>query len=348
MTNNLPQLKPDLLLGDALDTSKVWGMLSEPEKQAVSVFARGIDLSDPAVAQTYAAGEQGAMQTWLDVAVGEVAKQDLQQGEASIQKMLAHLRDWNRLCRPRRFLWFGGASYPRLQEAYGTLSPAVEQAAATLLAENVSLRRLSKLLERMRAENEEHLTRLTTYLLCGQLQSKALHAAGEQDALSAQAAVDRTQALARFDRRLHDLALTRQIGLQTRGQLALLLDGNERMIETMERTLRQTLPLWQAQVLLALGLSAQVQAQEQVLRARDALMRETAARTSLIARLLGRAQRGQQRIDRAKLQQQNVTLLDAVTAMQGALREQQRQEDALERALRAPAATATQTERGTL
>jgi uncharacterized protein YaaN involved in tellurite resistance len=159
----------------------------------------------------------------------------------------------------------------------------------------------------MEGENQSHLERLSTYLLCGQVRLMELRDAGAGE-------------LDRLERRLHDIALSRQVALQTRAQLVLLLDGNERMIETMERTLNQTLPLWKAQILIALGLSAQVEARAQVERARNALERDMRARNSLLSRLTA-ALRGS-KDEREALRQSNARLLDAVTGLREALRAQ--------------------------
>lgn len=310
-------------------------MLSPKEREQVSTFVRGIDLSDASQLQTYGAAEQGAMQTWLDVALSAVAQQDMQRGEKSVTRMLEQLREWDRLCRPR-MVCFGGAGYARLQQSYQQLAPAVEETAGVLLDENVALRRMSKLLERMAEENGAHLTRLTSYLLCGQLRLKGVENKALQAAVGTLPEVAGVQALQRFERRLHDIALTRQVNLQLRAQILMLLEGNRQMIDTMERTLRHTLPLWKTQALLTLGLSAQAEAQEQVMRTQAGLQKQLAEQGSLLTKFLRRIQGGAQRIDRVKLRENNAALLDSVTAMHASLRAQQAQEDQLEQAMRAP------------
>lgn len=335
MTNQLPMLQQNVLLEQSFDAQQVWGMLSEREREQVSSFVRGIDLSDPSQLQTYAAAEQGAMQTWLDVALSAVSQQDMQRGEKSVTKMLEQLREWDRLCRPR-MLFFGGAGYARLQQSYQRLAPAVEETAGVLLDENVALRRISKLLERMAEENQAHLTRLTSYLLCGQLRLNGAQNKEIKEAMGNLPEIAGTQAQQRFERRLHDIALTRQVNLQLRAQILMLLEGNRQMIDTMERTLRHTLPLWKTQALLTLGLSAQAEAQDQAVRAQAALQKQLNEQGPLLTKLLRRIQGGAQRIDRAKLRENNAALLDSVTAMHASLRAQQAQEDQLEKAMRAP------------
>ena len=270
--NRLPELRSPLLLGDGtLDADAVLPALTERERAGVRGFAAGIDAGDPSAIAVYGAAEQGAMQTWLDVAIKTVADQGARPDARGIDRMLASLRGFDRLCRAR-LLWFGRVRFARLRKEYLRLEPSVEHNARALLDQSVGLRRVSKVLERMEPENRAHLARLSAYQLCGQVRLADLRASGGQD-------------LSRLEARLHDLALSRQVALQTQTQLALLLDGNARMIETMDRTLGQTLPLWKTQVLLALGLSAQAEARAVVKRARRALERDALRQSN--ARLLG-------------------------------------------------------------
>jgi len=308
MTYDFPQLQaPILLEGGTFDAAAILPALAEEDRARVRGFAAGIDAGDPSGLAVYGAAEQGAMQTWLDIAIKTVADQGAKQDARSVDRILGSLRGFDRLCGARRFL-VGHTSFARLRKEYARLAPAVDANANALLDQSIGLRRVSKVLERMEQENQAHLARLSTYLLCGEVRLQELRGAGAGE-------------LGRLERRLHDIALTRQVALQTRGQLLLLVDGNARMIDTMERTLGQTLPLWKAQVLVALGLSAQAEARAEVERTRRALERDMRARNSLLGRLMA-ALRGH-KDERAALRQSNARLLDAVTDLQRALRAQE-------------------------
>ena len=329
MSAALPQLnKPALVEQHDFDAQHALAALDEAEREQALTFARMIDPSDPAGLSAYGAAEQNGMRAWVDVALQAVAQQDPLKGGQIIDKLQERLRGWERLCAPRRFWFFGGASFPRLRNAYRQADPAVERAADALLDESVALRRASKVLERVARENEEHLQRLSTYLLCGQLR---LQSPGDDTD---------PQMLERLQRRLHDLAMTRQINLQTRAQLMLLLDGNARMIDSLERTLRHTLPLWKAQVLVALGLSAQADAGYNALRAELALQK-SAARTGAAAKQLARqARRSGPRTDRGALRESNRLLLDSVSALRASMRSQHEQGELVQKALREPVSPA--------
>lgn len=310
MTHDFPQLQaPILLAGHPLDSDAVMGTLAEEERARVRRFAEGIDVGDPSGVAVYGAAEQGAMQTWLDVAIKTVADQGGKRDARALDKILTALRGFDHLCGARRFLFlFGHTSFARLRREYVRLEPLMEMEAGQLLDQSVGLRRVSKVLERMEAENLAHLARLSTYLLCGQVRLQELRDAGVGE-------------LDRLERRLHDIALTRQIALQTRAQLMLLLDGNGRMVETMERTLQQTLPLWKSQVLVALGLSAQAEARAQVERTRRALERDMNARNGTLGRLTDTLRGGKNQ--REALRQSNAQLLAAVASLRKALSAQE-------------------------
>lgn len=325
MTYDLPRLQARALLTEGeLDAAKLMPTLTESERAQVRGFAGQIDPGAPAELSAYGAAEQGAMQTWLDVAVKTVADQGAPQGEQGVDKMLAHLRGFDRLCAARRFL-FGRVGFARLRKEYLELEPAVEMTAAELLDQSIGLRRVSKVLEKMELENQAHMARLSTYLVCGQVRLAELRdasATGTAEGTQAVSGLADAQALARLERRLHDIALTRQVALQTRAQLLLLLDGNAHMIDTMERTLRHTLPLWKSQVLVALGLSAQAEARAEAARARRALERDMAARNSLLARLLAALRGGSHANEREALLRSNAKLLDEVAELRQALQSQ--------------------------
>ncbi len=364
MTYDLPQLQTPALLGEGvLEAAAVMPALTEQERSLVRGFAGQIDASDPSQLSVYGAAEQSSMQTWLDVAIKSVADQDLHTGEQGVEKLLAQLRGFDRLCAARMFL-FGRVSFSRLRKEYRELDPAVERTAGELLDQSIGLRRISKVLERMEQENQAHLVRLSTYLLCGQVRLAQLRAAQGMPALPATGAVNGETALSaqspaavpnagpnvvldavspadtanalelqRLERRVHDIALTRQVALQTRAQMVLLLEGNARMIEVMDRTLRQTLPLWKSQVLVSLGLAAQLDAQHEVERARREIERDMVMRNTFIARLLALLGVGHAG-ERQALHRSNEKLLGAVTDLQRALRMQQMQSERTQETLR--------------
>ncbi|MCL2810643.1 MAG: toxic anion resistance protein [Clostridia bacterium] len=277
MTHDFPQLSaPILWEGGALEAEAVLPTLSAQDRAGVRGFAAGIDGLDPSAVAAYGAAEQGVMETWLDRAIKTVADHGVAQDKRGIDRILAALRGFDRLCGARRFL-FGHTSFVRLRKEYGRLEPTVEINAGEVLDQKIGLLRVSKELERIETQNQAHLTRLSTYLLCGQVRLQELRASG-------------TEQLVPFERRLHDIALSRQVALQTKAQLMLLLDGNGRLIDTMERTLRQTLPLWKSQVLVALGISAQAEQSRRV-------------------------QRGHKQ-ERGLLRQSNAGLLEAIAGLQ--------------------------------
>ncbi len=304
-----------LLPAQTLDTlqwengAAVLTTLDAADAMAVRDFAATIDPTDAEQLMVYGAAEQGRMNTWLDVAVDAVVNDDHAPGEQAIGDLLGQLKAWDALCAPRRGL-FGGASLSGLRNGCRRMLPIVEELAGQLLVHSVELRKMIKLFERMATENALHHQRLTTYLLCGQVRLEQLQQQREQQAAHA------------LDIRLHDIALTRQVSLQTQAQLALLTKGNQTLIDTIERTLAHTLPLWKAQVLVTLGIAEQTQAARDVANVQQTLQKQMRQRQSLLARMIGWLKGGVNAAERERLRTENMRLM---TELGGAQQQEQTQ-----------------------
>ncbi len=274
--------------------------LDEADAMAVRSFAATIDPTDAEELMVYGAAEQGRMHTWLDVAVDAVVNDDRAPGEQAVSDLLGQLKAWDALCAPRRGL-FGGASLAGLKTGCRRMLPIVEELAGQLLVHSVELRKMIKLFERMAVENALHHQRLTTYLLCGQVRLQQLEQQNQQQAAHA------------LDIRLHDIALTRQVSLQTQAQLALLTKGNQTLIDTIERTLAHTLPLWKAQVLVTLGIAEQTQAARDVTDVQRTLQKQMRQRQSLLKRLVDWFQGGVNRAERERLRTENMRVIQELS-----------------------------------
>ncbi|MDR3052024.1 MAG: toxic anion resistance protein [Oscillospiraceae bacterium] len=270
----------------------------------------------------YGAQEQARMNAWLDIAVDTVAKDAGDEAGQALARLLAQLTVWDALCRPRRLLGLGGAGLPRLRGACRRLLPLVEDLAGALFDRGMALRRMVKVFARMRDENSAHQARLDAYLSDGRTHLDALRGRGDDEAA------------ARLEKRLHDLALSRQVSLQTQAQLDLLTRGNEDLIAALDQALGHTLPLWKTQVTLALGLAGQAQAAQDIALAQRAALRGMAGRQSLLSRLAGLAHSAWARVDRQALRSQNAALLQGlqgadsaqakIQALRGQFTQQQR------------------------
>ena len=324
------------LLAQHADATQLWQVLSLQERAAVLAYARGIDMSRPGQVIHYAAAEQGRLSTWLDVAVASMARAGQAGDGRSVDALLTQLKTWDALCAPRRF-FRGGASLRRLRTGYARMSPLIDELAGKLMQESIALRKTSKILARMETENEEHLARLTTYWLCGKARLKLMKdeqakriAQTPQDPLTepgeiapaapgqvavAEAAMPDVRAsdAQALQRRLDDLLVTRQMALQMRVQLALLLEGNREMVLALDRALRHTLPLWKTQVMLTLGLAAQAQARQDAERINKTFGQGAGKRSSWLKWLLRRMPDA----DRAALRANNGALLASLTEAQG-------------------------------
>lgn len=255
--------------------------------QAVERYAAQIDLSQPAA---YGARCQQELGTFVTLALEQMAQADPTPVTGALDALCDAVRDADPVRAARGLLsrLLGGTWAVR--RAYRRAAPQVSARADELSDLRVRLLRDQALLRRLLEKNEALYRRLAGYVVCGR-QRLRMQGAGEERE--------------RFARRLSDLELTRTASLQLTAQLRLLLGAEETASERIEATLRTTIPLWRAQMMVALGLS----------NAREAARLDEATRRALEPQLRA----GARHLSRA--------------ARTGALREAAAQGEAVTRAL---------------
>ena len=157
-----------------------------------------------------------------------------------------------------------GDRIERMKARYSTVSVNVESIKAQLLNHQAQLQEDVMMFDRMYERNLAYSRQLTLYIIAGQEQLKHVRetelraayekAASTGDAMDAQAANDLAEQCNRFERKLHDLLLTRQVSIQTAPQIRLLQNNDQLLIERIQSTIANTLPLWTSQMVLALGM----------------------------------------------------------------------------------------------
>jgi uncharacterized protein YaaN involved in tellurite resistance len=172
--------------------------------------------------------------------------------------------------------------------------------------------------------NTEYFKELTMYIVAGEeklhqvratlLQEYMDKAAASGDAMDAQRANDLSTACDRFEKKLHDLKLTRQVALQMAPQIRLLQNNDSLLVERIQSTLSNTLPLWKSQIVLAMGLQHSQEAlgaQRAVTDMTNELLKKNAATLKMgTIQTAQEAERGI--IDLATLAQTNQSLIDTI------------------------------------
>lgn len=255
---------------------KLDATLTEEEKAQVAEFAKTIDVSNPDHVMLYGADAQKKISTFADTVLGNVQTADTGDVGDILANLITELKGFNTAGdKPKGIRgWFFSARkrIAAIQAKYEDVSVNVEQIASTLEGHQVQLLKDVAMFNHLYEQNLEYFHELTLYIVAGEkrleevratdlkaLQEKAV-ASG--DAMDAQAAKDLADQCDRFEKKLHDLKLTRQVSLQMAPQIRLLQNNNALLVERIQSTLVNTLPLWKNQMVLALGLHHSQQAMQ--------------------------------------------------------------------------------------
>jgi len=248
-------------------------ILSPEEQKMVDAFAEKIDLTNSSAIMQYGAGTQKKMSDFSDTALANVRNKDMGQVGKEISGLVAELKSFDVKEEDNGFLRFFKKQANKavaLQAKYDKTEDSVRQIADTLEKHQVQLMKDVATLDRMYALNLSYFKELTMYIAAGkkkleevrtgqlkELEEKARKTQNPQDA---QAAKDLASYCNRFEKKLYDLELTRQIALQTGPQIRLVQDSDTVMAEKIQSTIVNTIPLWKNQMVIALGIEHSNQA----------------------------------------------------------------------------------------
>lgn len=265
--------------------------LTEQEQQMVAEFAKKIDVENTAQILQYGASTQKKMADFSDAALENVRTQDLGEVGDLIAGVVTELKDFDAEEKKGLFGFFRkqAAKLETLKNRYAKAEVNVEKISDAMQQHQVRLLKDSALLDKMYEQNLLYFKELSMYILAGKqkLQEvqegklKELEAAAKLSGLpeDAQAARDLSDKCNRFEKKIHDLELTRTISIQTAPQIRMIQHNNHAMVEKIQTTLLNTIPLWKNQMVLALGIahSAEAaQAQRQVSDITNALLKQNA------------------------------------------------------------------------
>lgn len=272
---------------EALDDS----MLSDEEKRMVDGFSKQIDLHDSNMIVQYGAGAQKKMSDFSQSALKSVRTQDLGEVGSLLTDVVTELKSFDVEEEKGLFAFFkrGANKVQALRTKYDKAENNIEKVVKALKDHQMRLMKDSATLDKMYDMNIVYFKELTMYILAGKKRLQdvreneltALVARAQETgrAEDAQAARDLEDRIVRFERKLSDLELTRVIAMQTAPQIRLVQNNEISMIEKIQTTLVNTIPLWKNQMVLALGIanSAEaVKAQNAVTDATNDLLRKNA------------------------------------------------------------------------
>ena len=266
-------------------------VLTPEEQKMVNDFATKIDIENTNQILQYGAGTQKKMADFSDTALENVKTQDLGEIGELISNVVGELKDFDVQEEGKFFGFFRKqtSKMENLKNKYDKAQVNVEKITDSLQQHQVRLMKDSAMLDKMYEQNLNYFKELTMYILAGkkkleetrngklaEMKNKAALSGLPEDA---QAARDLDEKCSRFEKKLHDLELTRTIAMQTAPQIRLIQNNDTVMVEKIQTTIVNTIPLWKSQMVLALGIahSAEAaQAQRQVTDITNELLRKNA------------------------------------------------------------------------
>ncbi len=252
--------------------------LTETERKTVDDFASKIDITESNTVLQYGAAAQKKVSDFSDTALANVRTKDLGEVGDLLSDLVVELKEYDANDNNEKKGFFaslfdkGQDSVTKFKAKYDKAEANVEKVASMLEDHQITLLKDIALLDELYARNQQNTKELTMYILAGRKRVKEIRetelpklvAKAKETNLpeDAQAANDLEQACVRFEKKLYDLELTRQISIQMAPQIRLVQNNDTLMTEKIQSTLVNTIPLWKNQIVLALGISHSKEAME--------------------------------------------------------------------------------------
>lgn len=300
--------------------------LSPEEQQLVNDFAAKIDVENTAQILQYGAGTQKKMADFSDAALAGVRNQDLGEVGDLIINVVGELKGFDAE-EEKGFLGFFKKQANKLElmkARYDKAEISVEKISDALQQHQVRLLKDSAMLDQMYEQNLAYFKELTMYILAGkkkleevrsgrlsQLEATAQRTGLAEDVQAAKDLADKCQ---RFEKKIYDLELTRAISMQTAPQIRMIQNNDNVMVEKIQTTLVNTIPLWKNQMVLSLGIAHSTEAakaQRQVNDVTNALLQANAKKLHMASvETAKEAERGI--VDIQTLQKTNAELIQTL------------------------------------
>ena len=248
-------------------------MLTEAEKKVVEDFAKKIDVMDSNLVLQYGAAAQKNVAGFSESALSSVRTKDLGEIGESLSELVVELKGFGEEEEKKGLFGLfkkAGNKLESMKAEYSKVEANVDRISRELERHQVVLMKDVAMFDQMYELNLKYYKELTMYILAGKKRLADVRA-GELEELrkkaeasglaeDAQAYNDYVQLCERFEKKLHDLELTRMISVQMGPQTRLLQNNDTLMIEKIQSSLVNTIPLWKSQMVLALGLEHSRQA----------------------------------------------------------------------------------------
>ena len=271
-----PDLQPETPESQAVQAPAAeQAILSPAEQQAVDQFAAQIDLHNSQQILTYGAAAQKNIADFSQGALETVRTKDMGQVGEMLSELVAQLSSIEPEEKKKGLAGLfqrAGDSMEKLKVQYSKAETNVDRITEALEKHQLTLMKDIAVLDQMYEKNLQYFKELTMYILAGQQKVKTerdgelarLRAAAAQSGRpeDAQAANDYAALIDRFEKKLHDLELTRIVSLQMGPQIRMVQNNDTLMTEKIQTSLVNTIPLWKSQMVLSLGIHHAQQAME--------------------------------------------------------------------------------------
>lgn len=242
--------------------------LTPEEKKAIEDFIGQIDINNSDHVLLFGAEAQKKIADFSDSALATIRTKDTGEVGDMLVKLVGEIKGFNESTEePKglgRLFWNAKKAVSDMKDRYDEVEVNVDEIATALEKHQIQLLKDVSMFNHLYDMNNEYFRELTMYIIAGEqklneirtttLQELKDKAAQSGDAMDAQRANDLAANCDRFEKKIHDLKLTRQVALQMAPQIRLLQNNDSLLVERIQSTLSNTLPLWKSQMVIALGL----------------------------------------------------------------------------------------------
>ncbi len=311
-------------MAEELLTKEFTTELSEEEKETVNEYVSNIDINDSQMVLQYGAGVQKEIANFSEAALGSVKNKDLSEIGELLTGVVTELKDFD-ATEEKGFLGLfkkAGNRMTAIKAKYDKAEKNINNIVKVMEGHQVTLMKDIAMLDQMYETNLKYFKELSLYIVAGKEKLKEarevelpkLLAKAEETGLpeDAQAAKDYASMVDRFEKKVYDLELTRNISMQMAPQIRLIQSNDTVMTEKIQSTLLNTIPLWKSQMVIAIGLDHSqdaARAQREVTDATNELLKKNAEALKMASiETAKESERGI--VDIETLTQTNQTLID--------------------------------------
>ena len=303
-------------------------MLTEEDKKSIEEFVKKIDVNNSDHVLLYGADAQKKIADFSDSALATIRTKDTGEVGDMLVSLVNEIKGFSAAAEKpsgiKGLFWNAQKAVTDMQTKYDKVDANVDTIASQLENHQVQLLKDVSMFNHLYDMNTQYFKELNMYIIAGEQKLKEVRegeleelkkkAAETGDAMDAQRANDLAANCDRFEKKLHDLKLTRQVTLQMAPQIRLLQNNDSLLVERIQSTLSNTLPLWKSQIVIALGMHRSqeaLKAQTAVTNMTNELLRKNAEalKTGTI-QTAQEAERGI--IDLETLKQTNQSLMDTI------------------------------------